>query len=139
MVVWLTLEGCFWYPRTLFGIEDHLYAFYDQPDLMKEMNEDLLAFNQRIYDEFCEICVPDFMTFAEDMSYNHGPMLSKGQFDEFMAPFYRANRADDAASEGRSFWWTPTETSPSPPRGSSKSAARACCRWSEWREWTCPS
>jgi len=89
MIVWITLEGPFWYPRTLFGIEEHLYAFYDQPDLMKEMNEDLLAFNLRIYDEFCEICVPDFVTFAEDMSYNHGPMLSKAQFDEFMAPFYR--------------------------------------------------
>lgn len=89
MVVWISLEGPFWYPRTLFGIEEHLYAFYDQPDLMKEMNEDLLAFNLRIYDEFCDICVPDFMTFAEDMSYNHGPMLSKSQFDEFMAPFYR--------------------------------------------------
>lgn len=88
-VVWITLEGPFWYPRTLFGIEPHLYAFYDQPDLMKEMNEDLLAFNLRIYDEFCDICVPDFMTFAEDMSYNHGPMLSKPQFDEFMAPFYK--------------------------------------------------
>jgi len=29
------------------------------------------------------------MTFAEDMSYNHGPMLSKTHFDEFMAPYYR--------------------------------------------------
>ena len=25
----------------------------------------------------------------EDMSYNHGPMLSKALFDEFMAPYYR--------------------------------------------------
>lgn len=89
MVVWISLEGYFWFPRTLFGIEPHLYAFYDQPDLMKEMNEDLLAFNLRVLDQFCEICVPDFMTFAEDMSYNHGPMLSKDQFDEFMAPYYR--------------------------------------------------
>ena len=89
MIVWMTLEGPFWYPRTLFGIEEHLYAFYDQPDLMKEMNEDLLEFNFRIYDRFCDICVPDFITFAEDMSYNHGPMLSKTQFDEFMAPFYK--------------------------------------------------
>lgn len=88
MVVWMTLEGPFWYPRTLFGIEQHLYAFYDQPDLMKEMNEDLLEFNFRIYDKFCDICVPDFITFAEDMSYNHGPMLSKDLFEEFMAPFY---------------------------------------------------
>lgn len=90
MVVWVSLDGPFWFPRKLFGIEEHFYAFYDQPDLMKEMTEDLLAFNVRVFNEFCEICVPDFVTFAEDMSYNHGPMLSKAQFDEFMAPFYRA-------------------------------------------------
>jgi uroporphyrinogen-III decarboxylase len=29
------------------------------------------------------------MTIAEDMSYNHGPMLSKECFDEFLAPYYR--------------------------------------------------
>ena len=90
MVVWVSLDGPFWFPRKLFGIEEHLYAFYDQPDLMKEMIADLLAFNTRVFDEFCVVCVPDFMTFAEDMSYNHGPMLSKVQFDEFLAPFYRA-------------------------------------------------
>ena len=26
-VIWFTLEGFFWFPRTLFGIENHLYAF----------------------------------------------------------------------------------------------------------------
>jgi uroporphyrinogen-III decarboxylase len=66
-----------------------MFAFYDHPDLMKEMSEDLLAFNLRVYERFCEICVPDFMTVAEDMSYNHGPMLSQEQFDEFMAPYYK--------------------------------------------------
>jgi uroporphyrinogen-III decarboxylase len=30
----------------------------------------------------------DFMSFAEDMSYNNGPMLSKAMFDEFLAPYY---------------------------------------------------
>ena len=89
MVVWISLEGFFWFPRTLFGIEPHMFAFYDYPDLMKEINEDLVTYQLRVLDEFCNICVPDFMTFAEDMSYNHGPMLSKNQFDEFMAPYYR--------------------------------------------------
>jgi uroporphyrinogen-III decarboxylase len=88
--VWISLEGPFWFPRTLFGIEPHLMAFYDEPSLMKEMNDDLLKFNLRVFDEICEVAVPDFMTFAEDMSYNHGPMLSKSLFDEFMAPFYQA-------------------------------------------------
>jgi hypothetical protein len=87
--VWLTLEGFFWFPRRLFGIEPHLFAFYDRPDLMRRINDDLLAFNLRVLDEFCGHCVPDFMTFAEDMSYNHGPMISKLMFDEFIAPYYR--------------------------------------------------
>ena len=34
-------------------------------------------------------CVPTFMTLAEDMSYNHGPMISKDVFGEFLAPYYR--------------------------------------------------
>jgi len=29
------------------------------------------------------------MSFAEDMSYNNGPMLSKETFDEFLAPYYK--------------------------------------------------
>lgn len=89
LVVWITLEGFFWFPRVLFGIEPHLYAFYDQPELMKQVNEDLLAYQIRVIEQFCEICIPDFLTFAEDMSYNHGPMLSYSQFEEFMAPYYR--------------------------------------------------
>jgi hypothetical protein len=88
-VVWISLDGFFWFPRTLFGIEGHLYAFYDQPDLMRRMNEDLLRFNLRAVEAFCRLCRPDFMTFGEDMSYNHGPMLSKALFDEFLAPCYR--------------------------------------------------
>lgn len=88
LIVWISLDGFFWFPRSLFGIEKHLYAFYDAPDLMHRMNSDLLDFNLRVLDEFCSICVPDFMTFGEDMSYNLGPMISKKIFDEFMAPYY---------------------------------------------------
>jgi hypothetical protein len=89
IVVWLSLHGFFWWPRTLFGIEGHLLAFYDHPELMHRMNEDLLAFNLRAIKAACKIVRPSFMTIAEDMSYNHGPMLSKECFDEFLAPYYR--------------------------------------------------
>ena len=89
-VVWISFDGFFWYPRTLFGIEGHLFAFYDQPKLMHRMNRDLLDYNLNVLDSFCEqVCVPQFMTIAEDMSYNHGPMLSKDLFDEFLAPYYK--------------------------------------------------
>jgi len=88
LLIWVTLEGFFWFPRTLFGIEKHLLAFYEAPALMKAMNEDVLDYNLRMLEAFCAMCTPDFMTFAEDMSYNHGPMIGKELFDEFMAPYY---------------------------------------------------
>ena len=40
-VLWFTVDGFFWFPRTLLGIERHLLAFYDQPRLLHRMNEDL--------------------------------------------------------------------------------------------------
>ncbi len=88
IVLWFTILGYFWYPRTLFGIEPHFYAFYDQPKLMHRMNAEMAEWQGRVVEEICTICTPDFMTYAEDMSYNHGPMLSKDLFDEFEKPYY---------------------------------------------------
>ncbi len=87
--VWITLEGFFWFPRVLFGIEEHLYSFYDQPELYHCICQDLVQWQLAAVEEFCEIVTPDFMTFAEDMSYNNGPMISKAAFDEFMLPYYQ--------------------------------------------------
>jgi hypothetical protein len=89
VVVWATLEGFFWFPRTLMGIEAEIYAFFDHPELIHRINADLCDFNLRVLDRIEPVCIPTFMTIAEDMSYNHGPMLSKALFDEFLAPYYR--------------------------------------------------
>lgn len=85
----LTVSGFFWFPRTLFGIENHLMSFYDYPELYKTICEEyadwLIAVFRFVFSRFRF----DFMSFAEDMSYNLGPMLSKQCFDEFLAPFYK--------------------------------------------------
>jgi len=88
-VVWITIEGFFWFPRTLLGFTKISYAFYDQPELIHRINQDLTDFNLRILDQVEKTCVPTFVTIAEDMSYNHGPMISEEHFDEFIAPYYR--------------------------------------------------
>jgi len=88
-VIWFTVDGFFWFARTLLGIEDHLYAFYDQPELLHRINTDLVNWIKMVYSRILEHCEPDFMTFAEDMSYNKGPMLSEDLYDEFMHPYYR--------------------------------------------------
>lgn len=84
-----TVEGFFWYPRTLFGIENHLYSFYDYPELYKQMCEEYADWLIRVFRYVFSRFHFDFMSFAEDMSYNNGPMISKNAFDEFLAPFYR--------------------------------------------------
>ncbi len=89
VLLWFSLDGFFWFPRTIFGIENHLLAFYDEPELMHRMNDELANWMISTIDTICEVCTPDFMTFAEDMSYNNGPMLSEDMFNEFMLPYYQ--------------------------------------------------
>jgi hypothetical protein len=88
-VVWITLEGCFWFPRTLMGFTKIGLACYDQPELLHRINQDVTNFNLRILDRVAKVCAPTFVTIAEDMSYNNGPMISERHFDEFVAPYYR--------------------------------------------------
>jgi hypothetical protein len=89
IIIRIWLDGFFWFPRRLFGIEPHLFAFYDYPDLMHRMNSDLCAFNLRVMEALFPVVKPDFMGYGEDMSYNHGPMLSREMFMEFIAPYYQ--------------------------------------------------
>ena len=87
-VVWITLEGFFWFPRTLMGFEQMMYAYYDEPELIHRINQDLLDFNLRILGQIEQSGCPTFMTIAEDMSYNNGPMVSRAICDEFLTPYY---------------------------------------------------
>lgn len=87
--VWITLTGGFWFPRELFGIENHLFSFYDYPELYHRILDDLAQYQVKLLERVYEVLTPDFMTFAEDMSYNKGPMISEELFNTFLEPFYR--------------------------------------------------
>jgi hypothetical protein len=93
VVLWITLEGYFWFPRTLMGFTKLMFAFIDQPELIHRMNQDLLAFNLRLLEQVARVGRPTFITFAEDMSYNHGPMISRKLCDAFLTPYYAATLA----------------------------------------------
>ena len=89
MILELIINGPFWEPREYMGIETHLYAFYDQPYLYKRMVADMLAWQKKTVEYALNTLPFDYVTFAEDMSYNNGPMLGKEHFEEFLAPYYR--------------------------------------------------
>jgi hypothetical protein len=88
-VVWVALDGFYWLPQRLLGIEQQLLAYYDHPDLIKAINARLVEFHLECLGQVAAILKPDFFTFAEDFAYNNGPMISERLFDEFMAPYYR--------------------------------------------------
>lgn len=88
-LVWYTINGFFWFPRELFGVENHLYSFYDEPELYHKICSDLADWHIHVINEFAKYMKADFMTIAEDMSYNLGPMISEEMFREFMLPYYK--------------------------------------------------
>ena len=89
-IVWrYWLDGFFWFPRRLLGIENHLTAFYDQPELLHRINNDYCAFAEKVIRIVFSVCPPDMAGIAEDMSYNNGPMLSEAHFREFILPYYQ--------------------------------------------------
>ncbi len=90
IVLWMTLDGPFWWPRILLGDQEMLLIYYDDPELMHRIIADMTAYHLRTVDEVMKIVRPDFMTWAEDFSYKHGPLISRATFDEFLAPYYRA-------------------------------------------------
>ena len=85
--IWL--DGFFWFPRSLFGISEHFCAFYDHPELMHRMNREHSDHCLRGMEEVFSILTPDMVGIAEDMSYNHGSMLSYDMYKEFILPYYK--------------------------------------------------
>jgi hypothetical protein len=85
----LCIWGFFWGPRYLMGIAEHLYGFYDEPELMHRITRDLLDYNLGAIDRACRILKPEYFHILEDISGKQGPMISGAAFEEFLAPYYR--------------------------------------------------
>ena len=88
-IAFFSVEGFFWFARELLGIEPHFYSFYDCPELLDAMCSDYAEWLEKVLPFICNRFSFDFMSFAEDMSYNNGPMLGKELFDRFLAPYYK--------------------------------------------------
>lgn len=85
----LNIEGFFWVPRELLGIEAHMYAFYDEPELLHDINDYILRVYQNQLMKVVELIKPDVIYFMEDLSGKNGPMVSAECFDEFVGDYYR--------------------------------------------------
>ncbi|MCC7264988.1 MAG: hypothetical protein IT369_20925 [Candidatus Latescibacteria bacterium] len=82
-------SGFFGGLRELLGPEPHLLNFYDQPDLLRAMCDDWLAFQIPMIELATQEVEIDLFTIGEDIAYRNGAMISPAQFRDFLAPYYR--------------------------------------------------
>ena len=88
-VIRLRLSGFFWFPRDLLGVEDHLVAYYDYPEMLQDIGDYVLEFYKEQLSWLFEILTPSLIFFEEDLSGRNGPMISPALFDEFVGSKYR--------------------------------------------------
>jgi uroporphyrinogen decarboxylase len=85
----LHLSGFFGMLREWMGLENLLYAFYDDPGLVEEMMDQLLHLGMAVAKRATNDLRIDVVRFWEDMAYKSGPMISPQMFKKFMIPRYK--------------------------------------------------
>lgn len=75
--------------RWLLGVEGCLLAFYTMPDLVHDIMDHLTELYLTVFEEVVKAVRVDVIHIWEDMSAQHGPLISPKHWDEFMGPNYR--------------------------------------------------
>ena len=83
------LIGGYMYLRSLIGPERLLYAFYDMPDLIHDCMQAWLRLADAVTARHQEYVTFDEIFIAEDICYNHGPLISSDMMREFLLPYYQ--------------------------------------------------
>jgi uroporphyrinogen decarboxylase len=81
--------GFFGFPRHLIGSSELFLLMYDDPQLIKDINEFFLGFALEYWDRIIPAIRPDCVLIWEDMASKTGSMISREMFEEFLSPYYR--------------------------------------------------
>lgn len=82
-------EGLFGQLRDMMGIEALLFAFTDEPDLVRDILNTLTELWISLWEEQVSHFEVDSVTFWEDMCFRSGPLISPRMFREFLLPCYK--------------------------------------------------
>jgi uroporphyrinogen decarboxylase len=81
--------GFLGFPRHLIGTTELFMMMYDDPGLVKDMNDFFLKFIMEYWDILIPELQPDIVLIWEDMASKTGSMISKEMFEEFLSPYYK--------------------------------------------------
>jgi uroporphyrinogen decarboxylase len=79
--------GFTYLPRALMGEVGYMTALYDDPALIREMNEFFLGFAMEYWALIMGSIQIDCVIVLEDVAYRNGPMISPQMFEEFALPY----------------------------------------------------
>lgn len=83
------LVGGYMYLRSLIGPTEVLYMFYDDPDLIHDCMRAWFKLADAVIARHQERVTLDVVFLAEDISYNHGPLISPDLIREYLFPYYQ--------------------------------------------------
>lgn len=78
--------GYYWRMREWMGTENLSFAFYDEPDLVRDMCAFITDFTIELMRPVLDEVAPDYIFINEDMAMKSGPLLSPACYREFIFP-----------------------------------------------------
>ena len=82
------IPGGFDEPRQLMGEEELCVAFYEEPELVKDILDTIADTNRKLFERALEIVPIDCLCVHEDMAGKSGPLAGPAQIEEFIKPYY---------------------------------------------------
>jgi len=89
LMIQQNLIGGYMFLRSLMGPEDIMYALYDQPDLIHDCMQTWLHLADAVIARHQRHVTLDEIYLAEDICYNHGPLISPDTIKVFLFPYYQ--------------------------------------------------
>ncbi|MFO7612981.1 MAG: uroporphyrinogen decarboxylase family protein [Clostridia bacterium] len=84
-----SMPGGFDLPRQLMGEEEISYAYFDQPELIKDMLDTAAKTTVKVLDRISDHVIIDQLSVHEDMAGKSGPLIGPSMISEFVLPYYR--------------------------------------------------
>ncbi len=88
-VIVQNLIGGYMYLRSLIGPVELLYMVYDNPDLIHACMQTWLTRADAVVARHQHAVTIDEIFLAEDICFNHGPLISPDMIREFLFPYYQ--------------------------------------------------
>ncbi len=89
LIIVQRLIGGYMYLRSLIGPTEVMYAFYDMPEVVHDCMQTWLALADAVIARHQQHVTLDELFLAEDICFNHGPLISPEMMKEFLFPYYQ--------------------------------------------------